>query len=83
MNPNPAAIGANTVEASCFGFTAIQISAVAQCKHIGINHIPQFVAQRRTQILHKENISGFAIAAPAGTFRNSQFYFWHTIISLK
>jgi hypothetical protein len=55
----------------------IQIGAVQQGEHIGISHVPQFVADRRAEILHDKSIARFAIIAAAAALSDGQLDFGH------
>jgi hypothetical protein len=55
----------------------IQIGAVEQGKYIGIGHIPQLVADGRTEILHPKGIAHLAVVAAAAAFGNGELNFRH------
>ena len=77
MNADPASIGAYSIKRFRLRIAAIQFCAVAQSKNIGIYLIPQFMADRRAQILYKKCIPFFTVSAPAPAFRNGKFHFRH------
>ena len=77
VNGNPSFIRTCYVKAFLTSASIIQISAVLQGKQVGINSVPQFVAERRTQILNHKYIAFLTVVTPAAALGNSQFYFCH------
>ena len=77
VDRDPTAVGAFGVEAFGSGFAIVQIAAVLQDADIGIDIVPQLMAQGRAEILHDEFITCLEIAAAAAAFGDGQFYFFH------
>ena len=75
VDHDTAAVGASGVKAGGSGFAIVQITAVLQDADIGIDIVPQFVAQGRTKILHNKFITGFEISAAASAFGDGKFHF--------
>ena len=74
VNYDTAAVGASGVETGGSGFTIVQITAVLQDADIGIDTMPQFVAQGRTEILHDEFVTGLEISAATTAFGDGELY---------
>ena len=75
VDHDPTAVGAFGVEAFGSGFTIVQIAAVLQDADIGIDIVPQLMAQGRAEILHDEFITCLEIAAAASAFGDGEFHF--------
>ena len=75
VDDDSSAVGAFGVEAFGSGFTIVQIAAVLQDADIGIDIVPQLMAQGRAEILHDEFITCLEIAAAAAAFGDGEFHF--------
>ena len=79
MDDHPATIGALGIEAGGSGFAVVQVTAVLQDADVGINSMPQLVAQGRAEVLHNKFVTGLKIPAAAAAFGDGQLYFFHII----
>ena len=75
VDHDPTAVGAFCIEAVGSGFTIVQVAAVLQDADIGIDRMPQLMAQGRAQILYDEFITCLEIAAAAAAFGDGELYF--------
>ena len=74
VDHDPTTVGAFSVEAFGSGFTIVQIAAVLQDADIGIDIVPQLMAQGRAQILHDEFVTGLEVSAAAAAFGDGELY---------
>ena len=75
MDNDSSAVGASGVKAGGSGLSVVQIAAVLQDAYVGVNGVPQFMAQGRAEILHNKFITGFEIPAAASAFGDGEFHF--------
>ena len=74
VDHDPPAVGAFGVKAGGSGIAIVQIAAVLQDADIGIDIVPQLMAQGRAQIFHDEFITGLEMAAAAAAFGDGELY---------
>ena len=56
VDTDPAAVGAAGIETAGAGFTFVQIGTVLQGEQIGIDAVPQFMAQGRAEITDRKSV---------------------------
>ena len=78
MNMHTAFIRAHGVKAFRTGIPVIKLRSVFQCIYRRIDRVPQFMAQRRAQIVDNKDVAFFYISASASAFCYCKFYFTHS-----
>jgi len=82
VDDHPTLVGADGIKGLCPGGVLVQVGSVLQSKHVGVNDIPQFVAQGRAQVLHNEFLPSPKIAATAIAFGDGELDLWHSFVLL-
>ena len=83
MDTDPAFVRAFGIEHLSLRRAVIKDSAVLQRENIRVNAVPQFVAQRRTEVFDDELLTLLEISAPAAAGSDGKFDFRHSWRPLK
>ena len=83
VDTDPAAVGAAGIETAGAGFAFVQIGTVLQGEQIGIDAVPQFMAQGRAEIPYDKGVACLVISAATVAFGDGKLDFCHRSVLLN